>query len=141
MQVDWSWAKTTANPAVAVIEGQAPFTEAVPPGMQRANAIDPNGLFFQLSGRGFTQDELEAIAKSVTAPWSADRIDLASLPVGFIEVESRITGFDQSRSTRLDYGSVSVAMNPIGSGTIESYAIVTPGRSRPPRCEARMATS
>ena len=128
VQVEWSWAKSTAaNPAGPAIEGQVPFTEAIPLGAQRSNDIDPNGLFLRLLGRGFTQDELEAIAKSVTAPWTADRINVGSLPAGFVEVESRMTRYEQYRWTTLDYGSVSVAMSLIGSGTIESYAIVTPG--------------
>lgn len=128
VQVELSHARlTTANPAVAGIEGQAPFTEEIPPGVLRTNDIDPKGLFFQLSGRGFTQDELETIAKSVTAPWTADRINVPALPVGFVEVENRLNSYEQYRSTTLDYGSVSVAMNPVGSGGIESYAIATPG--------------
>jgi hypothetical protein len=128
VQIEWSWAKpTAANPAVPAIEGQAPFTDEVPPGTQRANAIDPKGVFFRLSGRGLNQDELEAIAKSLTAPWQADRINVASLPAGFVEIESQDTAYEQYRSTRLEYGSVSVAMNPVGSSTIESYAIATPG--------------
>jgi hypothetical protein len=127
LQADWSHAKpTAANPPGAGIEGQAPFTEAIPPGILRTNSVDPNGLYFRLSGRGFAEDELKAIAKSVNAPWTADRINIPSLPAGFVEVESRMSSYERYRSTMLDYGSVSVAMNPIGSGTIESYAIVTP---------------
>jgi hypothetical protein len=128
MQVEWSYAKlTTANPGGAAAEGQAPFAEAVPPETERPSFIDPNGVFFRLSGRGFAQDELEAIAKSVTAPWASDRINIPLLPAGFVEAESHDTAYEQYRSTLLDYGSVSVAMNPVGSGTIESYAVETPG--------------
>jgi hypothetical protein len=128
LQAEWSQAKPTgASPLGAGIEGQALFTEAIPPGMLRTNTVDPNGLYFRLSGRGFAEDELKAIAKSITAPWTADRINITSLPVGFVEVESRVSSYEQYRSTTLDYRLVSVAMNPIGSGTIESYAIVTAG--------------
>jgi hypothetical protein len=128
MQVEWSYARlNTANPGGAAVEGQAPFTEAVPPETERPSFIDPNGVFFRLSGRGFTRNELEAIAKAITAPWASDRINIPTLPAGFVEAYSRDTTYEQYRSTKLDYGSVSVAMNPVGSGTIESYAIETPG--------------
>lgn len=115
------------NPSSVVVAGQAPFTEEVSEQILRINEIDPDGLHFRLSGRGFTQSQLEAIAKSVTATWTGDRTNVSSLVPGFTEVENRTTSIGQYRSTRLDYGSVSVAMNPIGSGTIESYTIETPG--------------
>lgn len=67
------------------------------------------------------------MAKSVTATWTGDRTNVSSLMHGFIEVESRMTSIEQYRSTTLGYGSVSILMNPIGSGTIESYAVETPG--------------
>lgn len=128
MQVEWSYARRTAAiPGGAAVESQAPFTEAVPPETERPSFIHPNGVYFRLSGRGFAQDELEAIAKSVTAPWASDRINIPLLPAGFVEAESHDTAYEQYRSTTLDYGSVSVAMNPVGSGGIESYAIATPG--------------
>jgi hypothetical protein len=115
------------NPSSGAVAGQAPFTEEVSEQILRINGIDPNGLHFRLSGRGFTQSQLEAIAKSVTATWTGDRTNVSSLVPGFTEVENRSTSISQYRSTKLDYGSVSVSMNPIGSGTIESYAIETPG--------------
>ena len=74
-----------------------------------------------------SSQNLEAMAKAVTAPWAADRINVPLLPAGFVQAESRDTTYEQCRSITLDYGSVSVAMNPVGSGGIESYAIVTPG--------------
>jgi hypothetical protein len=128
VQVEWAYAKLfTTNVPVGAIEGQAPFTEAVPPGKLRPTYIDPNGVFFRLSGRGITQDELRTIANRVTTPWTASWINVGSLPDGFIQAESRDTVSEQYRSTTLDYGSVGIALNPIGSGTIESYAIETPG--------------
>ena len=132
VQVEWSYAKfTTANAAVGPIEGQAPFTEPIPPEILQSKAIDPNGVFFRVSGRGVTQDELRTVARSVTAPGTVSRtaswIDVGSLPDGFVLAESRETAYEQYRSTTLNYGSVSVAMNPLGSGGIESYAIATPG--------------
>jgi hypothetical protein len=117
----------TPNPSSVVVAGQAPFTEEVSEQILRINGIDPNGLQFRLSGRGFTQSQLEAIAKSVSATWTGDRTNVSSLLPGFTEVENRMTSIGQYRSTTLDYGSVRIAMNPIGSGTIESYAIETPG--------------
>jgi hypothetical protein len=128
LQVEWSYARfTAANPNGTAVEGQAPFTEAVPPATERPGFIDPNGVYFRLSGRGLAQDELEAVAKSLTAPWGTDRINVPLLPTGFVEVDNRDTSYEQYRSTVLDYGSVSVALNPVGSGGIESYAIATPG--------------
>jgi hypothetical protein len=120
-------APTAPNPSSVVVVGQAPFTEEVSEQILRINGIDPNGLQFRLSGRGFTQSQLEAMAKSVTATWTGDRTNVSSLVPRFTEVENRMTSIVQYRSTKLDYGSVSVAMNPVGSGTIESYAIETPG--------------
>jgi hypothetical protein len=118
---------TAPSPSSVVVAGQAPFTEEVSEQILRINGIDPNGLLFRLSGRGFTQGQLEALAKSVTAAWTGDRTNALSLVPGFTEVENRSTSISQYRSTMLDYGSFSVAMNPIGSGTIESYAVATPG--------------
>jgi hypothetical protein len=130
VQVEWSYAKFTAtDAAVGPIEGQAPFTEPIPPGMLQSQDIDPNGVFFRVSGRGVTQDELSTVARAVTAPGTvsgtASWIDVGSLPDGFVLAESRETDYEQYRSTTLDFGSVSVAMNPVGSGGIESYTIVT----------------
>jgi hypothetical protein len=132
VQVEWSYAKFIATvAAVGPIEGQVPFTEPVPPEMLQSKDIDPNGVFFRVSGRGVTQDELRTVAKAVTAPGTvsgpASWINVGSLPDGFILAESREPAYEQYRSTMLDYGSVSVAMNPAGSGGIESYAVVTPG--------------
>jgi hypothetical protein len=128
LQVEWSYTRFTAvNPNGTAVEGQAPFAEALPPETERPGFIDPNGVYFRLSARGLAQDELEAVAKSLTAPWGSDRINVPSLPAGFVEIESRDTAYEQYRSTMLDYGAVSVAMNPVGSGGIESYAIATPG--------------
>jgi hypothetical protein len=120
-------AATPSQPSPGAVEGQAPFTEEDSEQILRMNGIDPNGLYFRLSGRGFTQNELEAIAKSVTVTWTGDRTNIPSVARGFAEVENRMTSISQYRSTMLDYGAVSIAMNPIGSGTIESYAIETPG--------------
>ncbi len=126
LQVEWAANKFTTT-KIAPIEGQAPFAEAVTPEAVRDSGIALKGLFFRLSGREFTTDELAAIAKSMTTPLPADHINVALLPDRFVEVESRDITPEPHRSTTLDYGSVSVAMNPIGSGGIESYAIVTPG--------------
>jgi hypothetical protein len=128
LQVEWSYTRFTAvNPNGTAVEGQAPFAQALPPETERPGFIDPNGVYFRLSARGLAQNELEAVAKSLTAPWGSDRINVPLLPTGFVEIESQDTAYEQYRSTRLEYGSVSVAMNPVGSGTMESYAIATPG--------------
>jgi hypothetical protein len=128
MQVEWSYARlTTTNSDGTAVEGQAPFAEAVPPETERPSFIDPKGVFFRLSGRGFSRDELGSIAKVITAPWGSERINVPTLPAGFIETESRDTAYEQYRSTMLDFGSVSASMNPVGSGGMESYAIATPG--------------
>jgi hypothetical protein len=120
-------APASPDPSAIVVDGQAPFTEEVSEQILRINGIDPDGLHFRLSGRGFAQEELKTMAKAVTATWTGDRTNISSLLPGFVEVENRGTGIEQYRSTLLDYGSVSVAMNPVGSGGIESYAIATPG--------------
>jgi hypothetical protein len=126
LQIEWATKKVmSAQPAP--VEGQAPFADAVTPQAVRDGGLDPNGLFFRLSGRGFAQGELETIAGSLTTPLPADRITVPSLPVGLVEVESRDVTMAPHRSTTLDYGAASIAMNPVGIGTIESYAIETPG--------------
>ncbi len=72
--------------------------------------------------------ELETIAKSLTATWTADRTNVASLVPGFVEVESHRDTASSSIDRQCSItGRSRSAMNPIDSGTIESYAIETPG--------------
>ncbi len=74
-----------------------------------------------------TQAEPGIIAKSATAPWTADAINLPALPSDLVNVEQTVFPRWNLRTTMLAFGSTSVSMNPGAITSIDHYAAVVPG--------------
>lgn len=90
VQLEWSHLAFAAKTESIAVQALAPFYDVVPEGMKPSSDFnfDPNGLHIRVTGRDFTQPELEAIARSVKAPWIADRIIVGALPKGSLSLKA-----------------------------------------------------